>query len=307
MATQWFPVVVIPEDVPRDLEYVGTKPKFWFRGQNQVDTLFKEARPHTGEDWAEKITSELCSLLGLPHASYDLAAWNKKPGVISCSFIPKGGRLELGNELLTRIIPRYRPRQFFRMTQHTLGRVLAVLESPHIRVPLDWRGIVGITTAVDIFVGYLMFDTWIANQDRHHENWGIVVSPEGTRHLAPSYDHASSLGAIETDQVRKSRLTTRDAQYSITYYVTRARSAFFSSPSSRRALPTIEAFFKAAKRHPSAAKAWLEYLAGISTQTILGFFERLPSERITPVAIEFAIKMLELNQQRLLALHKDLG
>jgi len=35
---------------------------------------------------------------------------------------------------------------------------------------------------------------------------------------------------------------------------------------------------------------------------VLALFERLPRERISTVAIEFAVTMLDLNQQRLLAL-----
>jgi serine/threonine protein kinase HipA of HipAB toxin-antitoxin module len=47
--------------------------------------------------------------------------------------------------------------------------------------------------ADDVFLGYLMLDAWIANLDRHHENWGLVLTKDITGHLAPSYDHASSL------------------------------------------------------------------------------------------------------------------
>jgi hypothetical protein len=303
-----FPVVIIPDDVFRFTEPVGTKPKFWYADAAPMETpfkeeiLFKEPRPHTGEDWAEKIVSELCTVLGLPHAHYDLAVWQGRPGVISRSFVPKDGRLELGNELLVKRIPGYPERQFFQARQHTLGRVLAVLQRPPLRVPLAWTGIEGITTPIEVFVGYLMLDAWIANQDRHHENWGLVVSPERTRHLAPSYDHASSLGAIETDPVRQSRLTTRDRRYALAYYVTRARSAFFASPAQSRPLLTIEAFERAGERHPSAAKIWLTRLAGVSLPQVLALFERLPRTRISASAIDFAVTMLDLNQQRLLAL-----
>lgn len=41
-----------------------------------------------------------------------------------------------------------------------------------------------------------MLDALVANLDRHHENWGIVVDPSGLlpTELAPTFDHASSLG-----------------------------------------------------------------------------------------------------------------
>jgi len=129
-----------------------------------------------------------------------------------------------------------------------------------------------------------------------------VVTSEGTRHLAPSYDHASSLGAIETDHTRQNRLTTRDSNYTLAHYVTRARSAFFASPTQARPLPTIETFARAGARHPAAARVWLTRLAGVSRPQVLALFEQLPHARISAVAIEFAVTMLDLNQQRLLAL-----
>jgi hypothetical protein len=303
-----FPVVSVPDNVFGDLEQVGTKPKFWFADPAprqtpfKAETLFKEARPQTGEDWAEKIASELCTVLGLPHAHYELAVWQGRPGVISPSFVPKEGRLELGNELLVTRMPAYPGRQFFQVREHTLCHVLAVLEEPSLQVPLAWAGMAGITTPVEVFVGYLLFDAWIANQDRHHENWGLVVTPERTRHLAPSYDHASSLGAIERDDRRQNRLTTRDRGYAMDQYVTRARSAFFASPAHTRPLSTLEAFARAGKRYPSAAQVWLTRLAGISLPQVRALFARLPQERLSALAIDFAVKMLELNQQRLLAL-----
>src|SRR5216683_2117938 len=147
-----FPIVSVPDKVFRFMEQVGTKPKFWYADAVPMETpfkeerLFKEARPQTGEDWAEKIVSELCTALGLPHAQYELAVWQGRPGVISRSFVPKEGRLELGNELLVKRMPGYPERQTYKATQHTLGRVLAVLQRPSLQVPLAWMGMEGITT-----------------------------------------------------------------------------------------------------------------------------------------------------------------
>jgi serine/threonine protein kinase HipA of HipAB toxin-antitoxin module len=160
----------------------------------------------------------------------------------------------------------------------------------------------GIETAVHVFVGYLMLDAWIANQDRHHENWGLVVSSSGAVHLAPTYDHASSLGRNETDEARKDRLTTRDRGRSMERYVARATSAFYASLSSRKALSTIDAFRNAAKRNPAAAQAWLQRLEEVDLRDTRSLLERVPPDRISDVAVDFAQKMLELNYYRLLAL-----
>ena len=58
-----FPIIKIPENAPQDTEYMGTKEKFWFHDSEFGLCLYKKARQNTGEDWAEKITSELCKLI----------------------------------------------------------------------------------------------------------------------------------------------------------------------------------------------------------------------------------------------------
>ena len=88
-------------------EQLGTKPKFWFLDAAGRKLLFKEARAGTGEDWAEKVSAELCGMLGLPHASYELAACGDRRGVVTPGFVPDGGRLILGNELLGETVDDY--------------------------------------------------------------------------------------------------------------------------------------------------------------------------------------------------------
>lgn len=293
------------DDAANLAEQLGTKPKFWYQGESSVNCLFKEGRSGTGDDWSEKVASELCGLVDLPHAVYDLAVWKGRRGVVCPTFVPEGGRLVLGNELLARILSGYPEKQFFHVRQHTLRRVLAIVRNKRIRVPLGWNMRPGITSAIDVFIGYLLLDAWIANQDRHHENWSLVVSPAPAIHLAPTYDHASSLGSSETDKNRKDRLTTRDRGRSMERYVERAKSAFFFSPSNPKPMSTLDAFHYAGKVRPAAARAWLEYLAQLSWQNVRMIFEQIPRGLISDVAIEFALKMLDLNRQRLLSLRED--
>ncbi|MEW8092566.1 MAG: hypothetical protein AB2784_23415 [Candidatus Thiodiazotropha endolucinida] len=149
-----------------------------------------------------------------------------------------------------------------------------------------------------------MLDAWIANQDRHHENWGLISDQEQI-YLAPSYDHAASMGQNETDEVRKDRLTTRDRGRHISTYVTKARSAIYDSKTSKKALLTLELFVKAAEKSPDAAKIWVDQLKQVSVKAYQRLFEQLPDGEITPLAKQFAIKMLELNKQRLLETQKQ--
>ena len=72
-----YPTITVPDEAGDILEQLGTKPKFWFSDAELNRYLFKlnrtEGEDATGEDWSEKVVSELCELLGLPHAHYEFA------------------------------------------------------------------------------------------------------------------------------------------------------------------------------------------------------------------------------------------
>jgi len=151
-------------------------------------------------------------------------------------------------------------------------------------------------------VGYLMLDTLIGNQDRHDENWGFVtcIGPPTRIMLAPTFDHASSLGRSETDANRSKRLITRDRGGSVEAYVARARSGFFETPAAHRTMTTLEAFMAAARVRPQASRYWIEALFGLSSSDFESIFDLVPANLITTPARDFAMRMLEANGQRLL-------
>ena len=315
VVTNVFPIRDISELDPNRIEQMGTKEKYWFsRTENHWywacegnGFLFKVGREGTGDNWAEKIASELCQLLGLPQAEYDLAVYRGLKGVITPSFVPEGGaRLEAGNEILAQYISGYEKTKRFRQSKHTLRAVLALIGSRLIQLPIGWSSLDGITTALDVFIGYLMLDAWIANQDRHHENWGLVVVPENRIrnriHLAPTFDHASSFGRNLTDSNREERMNTKDNARSVDEYVQRARSALYNAAGDTKPLPTLEAFRKAAVRRPQAAKFWLSKLQGISLSDTRSIIERVPNKEMSDIAKEFTQRIIELNKRRLLAI-----
>ena len=301
-----FPIIIVPDDAPNLPEQLGTKEKFWYEDEKNKPCLFKLGRPTTGDDWSEKVACELCELLGIPHAHYELASFKDQRGVVTENFVSQGGLLVHGNELLARITGEYPVKKFFRVREHTLNKVLAILRLEMVKAPIGSDSFSGVASALDFFVGYLMLDAWVANQDRHHENWGLVVDSEMTVHLAPSYDHASCLGVNETDENREDRLTTSDVGRSMERYVERARSAFYASASAKRAMSPFDAFRKAAKMRPKAGKTWLERLEQASPKVISPLFRKIPTDRISSSAIRFAEKVLELNQQRLLCVRDEL-
>ena len=157
-----YQVLEVPTDASTQLEQLGTKAKFWFWSVTERRMLFKEGRPGTGENWAEKISCEVASLLGLPHAEYELALWRGRQGVVTPSIVPENGRLIHGNELLAKVFDQYDPVARYRDSQHTLRRVVAVLRNPGIKTPLAWPKLaevasaVGVTVLTNFFVRFRM-------------------------------------------------------------------------------------------------------------------------------------------------------
>lgn len=300
-----YPVVEVPHDASTQLEQLGTKGKFWYRATDGSRVLFKEGRPGTGENWAEKVCCEIARLLGLPHAEYELAVWGGRQGVASPTIVPEQGRLILGNELLTFVFEdeHYNPEAKYRDSQHTLRRVMAVLRSPTVRTPIGWDCPDEVKNAVGVFTGYLLLDALVGNQDRHHENWGLVFTPENGLSLAPTFDHASSLGRNETDANRVERLTTKDAGRSVVHYTTRARSGLYETKSSKQPMNTLDAFAHATRIAPQAGLFWLGRLTGADSAMLKAVLNQIPGDWISAAAVNFAHEMLVINRNRLLELN----
>lgn len=292
---------------PEDLEQLGTKEKFWFnfKGGN-VRWLFKYSRENTGEHWSEKVAEELCKELGIPHVKYEMAQMNERYGIVSPNVIPEQCRMVMGNEVLHKDSPSTYPepvkdtQQFVRIKEHTVQRVLGCFDISKISPPKDWDSIDGLN-AGDVFCGYLMLDALISNQDRHHENWAIVINTETQeKYLCETYDHAASLGRELLDKEREERLTSRDRNRQVGKFVQKARSELFKLKTDKKPQLTIDAFFLSVERRENAKVFWLERLRALTDEKINAIFNQIPKEVISDVAREFSLTMVLENKKRLL-------
>ncbi len=292
-------IITVPDEAGDSIEQLGTKRKFWFDDKHR---LFKQGRPGTGEDWAEKVACGLCVLLGLPHAHYDFATWRGRPGVVTDSFLPPRWRLVQGNELLAKAHPDYLTQKRYERRQHTVSAFIRVGKISRIEPPPGYAFPPPLRVAADVMVGYLLLDCLIGNQDRHDENWGLMVlagSPLRVA-LAPSYDHASSLGRNETDERRRFRMTTNDRGAGVESFCARARSAFYGAPHAGKTITTLDAFAAASRLRPPAAEYWREQVARLGAADFDAILRKVPPGLISEAAIDFALRMLDVNQARLL-------
>lgn len=133
---------------------------------------------------------------------------------------PESERLVHGNELLAEVsVVGSDPQDRTGYTLDAVGRSL--------------RGVAGArpdVAAFACFAGYLVVDAVAGNTDRHQENWAVIESSTGDRRLAPSFDHASSLGFLLADDARATMLATNDSNRTPDAWAERARTRFEGHP-----------------------------------------------------------------------------
>ncbi len=231
-------------------EQIGSKEKYWIEHPDLGKCLFKYSRPDTGEHWAEKVACVIARELFLPHAQYELARYGQRWGIVSPSFTPEGYSLVHANELLAALFPDYDPGAKGRRNKHyTVKSASELLD----RIDVPYPHLVdppSLVTSADWFTGYLLLDALIGNTDRHAENWGALRSNiwSPALLLAPTFDHASSLGR----ELRQGRLGVDSVQA----YAQRARSALFATPEDQESAQSLRGIL-ALRRRSSTRRSLL--------------------------------------------------
>lgn len=281
-----FPIVSIPPAAREDTEQLGSKPKFWVLLDGQR-WLFKEARPNTGEDWAEKAAAEIARALGINAAKVELAEYGGKVGCISCNFIDveAGEALVHGNEIMAWKVTGYDKAKIFRQADHTLENIQLAIRSLS-----DFAHTDVILTEL---AGYMVLDALIGNTDRHHENWGLrlhkPVAMQGRiLSAAPSFDHASSLGRELLDARRVEFLANKQEDK----YISKGRGGIFRDPQQAHGENPLRLVQLAARAYPTYFRPALERIAALDTQVLHDIFESLPPERAPEPAKRFAETMV---------------
>lgn len=300
-----FPSQTIDRARASQHEQLGSKPKVWIDGDR---FLFKGEVRGTGADWAEVVAHRLCQLLGLPHVEYELAVLTSgetllERGVICPNMAPGDKELVLGNQLLFDIDPNYPSGQRWKVRQHTVAAVCRALDVPF-RPAAEWcsRAPEHVVASLGFFIGYVMLDAWIANQDRHHENWGVILAPAaGELRLAPTFDHGAGMACILTDEERHRRLKTRDRNDTVEAFCARAKSGFYGEATDRSTLTSLEAYRRFAARAPVEAGLWLDRLSAVTPELISGILDEVPSDRMSSVCRDFTCRLLTINRERILA------
>ena len=293
MADPYRIVEVKPEWIINQ-EDMGTKTKFWYRDpDDDVNWLFKYPRQNTGEHWAEKIAAEVASVLGVRHAKVELARFEGACGSATESFVRGGRALCHGNELLEWTVGDYDPKKKFHQSEHTLANIFAgmdyVFENPE-----------DASLAKRTLAEYVVLDALIGNTDRHHENWGLLRRLEGNGlrgilFLAPSFDHATSLGRELLDE-RRNRFLKENR---VGGYVEKGRGAIYWSEDERRGPSPLELVRRAVRTYPDLFRPAGLKLAEIDENVFSQIVDRIPADWMTSLARVFTVELLGYNYRQL--------
>ena len=291
MSDEYLIVTVKPE-WRSNPEEMGSKTKFWYRKPGKkIDWLFKYPRPKTGEHWAEKIASEVASVMGIIHAKVELAVFQSKRGSVTESFARGDRTLYHGNQMLEVTVDGYKLQEKFHESSHSLANIWKVMDSVFLESKVAKR-------AKLVIAEYTVLDALIGNIDRHHENWGILrrrVSDGWRGFVAPSYDHASSLGRELRDE-RRDRLV---AENRVGDYAEKGRGAIYWSKEEQRGPSPLELVRRAVPTYPDLFPPAILKLARIDEEVFSLIVNQIPSDWMTSSARTFAIELMRYNYEKL--------
>lgn len=288
-----YPVIEIQPEWILQPEALGSKEKFWFwRKDEGPEWLFKFPVEGTGQHWAEKIAAEVAAGLDILHARVELAEIDGARGSASESFAQGGRELFHGNQILAGKVLGYDPqKKRFRQSDHTLANIFEAIDKTFLYPATRAR-----TKAR--FAEYLVLDALIGNSDRHHGNRGILRRRAGTRWqgtLAPTFDHASSLGMELLDTGKGKCRERLIAENHVGDYAEKSRGGIYWEPTDKRGLSPLELVRCAARLHPELFRPALERLRHFDRQQVQAIIDRVPDDWMTPLQREFAIELMCYN------------
>ncbi len=294
--TDPYPILAVEQKGIGTTEEMGSKSKFWhFNPEGEeVYWLFKYPRNNTGEHWAEKIAAEVANQVNVPHARVELAVFEDIKGSSTKSFVSDRQELIHGNQLLSWYVSGYDPEQEYDQSSHTLTNIWSVIDQV-------FKHHKSKKTAKLRLAEYFVLDALIGNTDRHHENWGILRQRVDNRwkgFVAPTFDHASSLGR----ELRDSRRDALLSQNRVGDYVGRGRGAVYWTEDDQHGISPLELVRRAVLLYPDVFLPALRKLEKLNDESVKKIVSQIPGDWISETARTFAIALMRYNKKQLLEL-----
>ena len=313
----------------------GSRRKFWISVEGSPKLwLLKFPRSNTGEHWAEKVAYEVGDLIGVDCARVDLADYEGELVTICESFDPTkwyeihdylrinreltgktwslGDEIDwvdmdvydflfvaAGNSVLSDYIEDYdlSPAARFHQRQHNVMNIVnAVTDFAYDAGPATAQHYEAIMHGL---ASLFVLDGLIGNVDRHHENWMLEYgTKDGEVHIgvAPSFDHASSLGREMTDKRRRQILESG----TVLNYLRRGRGGVYLDGEQNRAPSPLALAIYLCKRWPRETRPPLEHIDAVTDTEFRTIVDKVPAEFMSRTAKDFASEVLVTSKAELL-------
>lgn len=295
-----FPILQVdPNSLVGD-EQLGSKNKFWFAYEDAL-WLFKQARDNTGEDWAEKVASEIARCVHVEAARVELAQYLEHRGSASLSFVAKEENLVHGNEILGGQIFGYDRQKKLKQSDHTVDNIVAAVSK--LVEGAQWYHEI-----LKDLSRYIVLDALICNTDRHHENWGFLMTYRQETpttvsvnlRMAPSFDHASSLGR----ELLPKRAQEILAGTGVVTYARNGRGGIYWEHSDSHGANPLQLVELAAKKFPAYFADALADVANTPVEKLLDIVDKVPNIVIADSSRQFAKSLLTYTHSVLSGLAK---
>lgn len=305
-----YPIIEIAPEWIIEQEQLGTKDKYWVNAEAQKELgndlwLLKFPKEGTGMHWAEKVAFEITQIMGIPSPRVELATLEGEIGSLTENFATDGYKLYHGNQILGNLFADYDESQRFRQNDHTIKIIFEALET----IFVESRNA---EKAKEQFASYLVFDALICNVDRHHENWGIsrklLENSNYTGDLAPSFDHASSMGRELQDSPSELNKQSRYRylnELGVDKYIQRGHGPIFVDGTGNKG-PSPFKLVKRCLERPELAfyfSKGFKSLQTLNNRKIDSIITKVPEQWMSPLAKDFAKELLYATLQQLNELH----
>jgi len=192
------------------------------------------------------------------------------------------------------VVEGYDRYKFRGQHDHTLQHILAVVDRIIGTEPQRRE------TAFRTIGGFILLDALILNTDRHHENWAMLrqTVDGGQAHhwIAPSFDHASSLGRELTEKRLKE---WAHEPWRVEWYAKRARGGVYLKTEGRHGENPLHLAEVAHRRWGEYLTPWIRCLQRVGYEPSLRVVDRLPVGCIGERSREFTKKLLTYTHGRL--------
>jgi len=290
-----FPIIQITDEMILQDEPMGGKDKFWCQLPDDAAGggrwLFKQPRqePEKMEHLAEKIAQELADLIRVPCARTELAQYGDIRGTVSKDVQEADEVLVHGNEIIAGRVMGYDVDRKRRTSDHTFQRIQQAIMQV-------CKG-----TCAEVmrqFAGYLILDALVGNTDRHHENWALLrreSKASVTYRLAPSFDHASSLGREMRDE-RRRRLLEQDQ---LEAYIEKGQGAIYVADLGEQTLCPMDLVRRLTDANPEWFRSCGVHLDSVTSEKVDGIISRIPDGWISESQKAFVAKLVQITRQLL--------